>query len=765
MPVNTHSIFDADAIPISRLFNSEGGNAGYRIPVYQRPYDWDRKNLKRLFEDVVAGLNWRNHDPNSLTFLGSIILLEDISEPSFDGVSLSVIDGQQRLTTISLLATQLIEFLDFHKSHIDGIIENKIILNWLTDELKFVMNKCHDLVFGQIKDDDMRHHPFPRIVREENDVRATAVRDSNYESPISSFIIDYSIAVLNGNRNITNKLLESSHYDVLKGKVEYIRELIINLTRIDEDSNFGISLPSLSSFEKKGFKDLFKKLPDDQTESNKILSGIQKENNTILSSLRLVSFTYFLMDKVVITSVKVKNEKYAFDIFDSLNTTGEPLTAIQTFKPQVIRFENQRSKKYLGSHSEMNYKNIEKYIDQPKTTEQKQYRSKELVIAFALYKTGSKISMKLDDQRRYLNGNFQKLDSVKQGKNTLKESFVAELAQVTAFFDCFWGGEKIISQLPQVENRNRILMCIQFLADMKMKMSISVLCRFYNLSTKNGNWKIFEDAVLAFTSYTILRRSATGRTDGIDTDIRNIMEHGIKGSEDATPLCLGLENDNPEVSVQNFKKYLKYYLDKKGVNEKEDWINKLINQPLYQSSPSLCKMILFLATHNSMLDGEELYKLRKVKQSSQKSLLDINSWKNTDFSSVEHIAPQKGQSNEWDLKVYSRPEIVHSIGNLTMLPVEENAALSNKSWANKKILFKAFASETIEEVKDQIEYAKKMGINYNSKTKALLTEKAIHLPFAANICNVSDWNYEVITERGKNLASLAWYEISSWLNL
>jgi hypothetical protein len=34
--------------------------------------------------------------------------------------------------------------------------------------------------------------------------------------------------------------------------------------------------------------------------------------------------------------IVAKKEEYAFEMFDSLNTTGDPLTAFETFKPKVV---------------------------------------------------------------------------------------------------------------------------------------------------------------------------------------------------------------------------------------------------------------------------------------------------------------------------------------------------------------------------------------------------------------------------------------------
>ncbi len=76
----------------------------YQIPIYQRNYAWGRENCKRLLEDIIRAGTPQN--PNH--FIGSVIIREE-SAPV--GVSVySVIDGQQRMTTITLLLLALMEY-------------------------------------------------------------------------------------------------------------------------------------------------------------------------------------------------------------------------------------------------------------------------------------------------------------------------------------------------------------------------------------------------------------------------------------------------------------------------------------------------------------------------------------------------------------------------------------------------------------------------------------------------------------------------------
>ncbi len=74
----------------------EGSDKRFVVPVYQRNYDWRTENCKQLFDDLVRIVkrHRRSH------FFGSLV-----SYFNHDGEheEFLVIDGQQRLTTVSLL--------------------------------------------------------------------------------------------------------------------------------------------------------------------------------------------------------------------------------------------------------------------------------------------------------------------------------------------------------------------------------------------------------------------------------------------------------------------------------------------------------------------------------------------------------------------------------------------------------------------------------------------------------------------------------------
>ena len=79
--------------PVSTLLDIESGVV-YAIPRYQREYTWSRAQWDALFEDLL--------DNELHYFLGSIICINQ-SQDALTVQSLELVDGQQRMTTMSLL--------------------------------------------------------------------------------------------------------------------------------------------------------------------------------------------------------------------------------------------------------------------------------------------------------------------------------------------------------------------------------------------------------------------------------------------------------------------------------------------------------------------------------------------------------------------------------------------------------------------------------------------------------------------------------------
>lgn len=102
-------IDSVNACAVSLLLGVEN-QIVYRIPPYQREYTWNKTHWEQLLDDVL--------DSPKGYFLGSIICInqqKDVTEVA----ELELVDGQQRMTTLSILLTALYALLNEHKDELD----------------------------------------------------------------------------------------------------------------------------------------------------------------------------------------------------------------------------------------------------------------------------------------------------------------------------------------------------------------------------------------------------------------------------------------------------------------------------------------------------------------------------------------------------------------------------------------------------------------------------------------------------------------------
>jgi uncharacterized protein with ParB-like and HNH nuclease domain len=107
--------------PVSQLFDTNS-RVVYAIPRYQREYIWSKPQWEHLFDDV------QENAPGY--FLGSIICINQ-SADTLSVQKLEVVDGQQRLTTLSLLFAAVFHSLKKDENDLEPKYQAKLFnLMW-----------------------------------------------------------------------------------------------------------------------------------------------------------------------------------------------------------------------------------------------------------------------------------------------------------------------------------------------------------------------------------------------------------------------------------------------------------------------------------------------------------------------------------------------------------------------------------------------------------------------------------------------------------
>ena len=102
------------------------------VPIYQRTYSWSEKECLQLWEDI---LRTGSNDAISVHFVGSIVYVEKGLFTVIGQPPLLVIDGQQRLTTVTLLIEALARTLG-DREPVDGFSAKKLRNYYLLNSLE-----------------------------------------------------------------------------------------------------------------------------------------------------------------------------------------------------------------------------------------------------------------------------------------------------------------------------------------------------------------------------------------------------------------------------------------------------------------------------------------------------------------------------------------------------------------------------------------------------------------------------------------------------
>ena len=191
-------IFTPSSKSIINLF---AGPVSYQIPSYQRPYSWDTERVEQLWEDLLSAFEENSEE----YFLGSIILIKK-GDNNFE-----VVDGQQRMTTLTILFCVL---RDVYYNNLTDKTKANLVLgrikNLETDEkrLKFKTQSHHQNKFEQeiINGIDFNRKRSKKEFEDNPFINAAYVfreKINSSETKILNTIEDFTHYILNKVRVIT----------------------------------------------------------------------------------------------------------------------------------------------------------------------------------------------------------------------------------------------------------------------------------------------------------------------------------------------------------------------------------------------------------------------------------------------------------------------------------------------------------------------------------------------------------------------------------
>lgn len=212
----------------------------FAIPIYQRNYDWALAQCKKLLSDIIeAGSN----EKIAAHFVGSIVYVHDGVYSASGLTELTIIDGQQRLTTITLIYIALFRLAQkLNKQNEVNRIQKTYLINEFSQEeeklkLKPTENNKEALRFIMNSTDEEEFKGYSKII-ENFDYFKSAINAENFEviqHGLSKLIV-VDIA-LDRDKDNPQRIFESLNSTGLElSQADLIRNYILmGLSRTNQD--------------------------------------------------------------------------------------------------------------------------------------------------------------------------------------------------------------------------------------------------------------------------------------------------------------------------------------------------------------------------------------------------------------------------------------------------------------------------------------------------------------------------------------------------
>ena len=734
-------IFKPATRDLLTLFSSNG--VIFQIPSYQRNYAWTKTDVVRLVKDIEEGfLRLDNTSPlQSLCFLGSIITVNISDKLDQTNCPLNVVDGQQRLTTTMLFLLSINTFLYEAYSELKEL--STYLRKWLKDEIDDVHEKTINCLFEtKIRELEAWEY-MPKIAREGLDTLSFRKDRYNYSSPVAKFLYQYVEYILSRNDGdaFSWKLNASEEEIGINNALSAINEELKSASYL-KDTCASSLLGTLTNFY--NLKDF-----DLETIKSDIKKVPESEFDKIEKLIKVISLSKYVFTNVVITEVRTY-EKYQFDAFESLNTAGVPLTALDIFRAKALSNND-----LLVSSDIEKLNSIDSYtLSIPHKSRSKV--SREIVTSFISYISGIKTEDHLSWQRNKL---IDLYDNARYKKYT--SSLIDSLKEVVDFRKNFWDKKELTNQLDDYTDRDEVLVYFDYFRELDSTRTIPILTRMVNVFTGESLVR----CIRALASFTLLWRLAHPNTSGIDSVYRKLM----LGSSSFKPFCVGAESKNDLLSETEFLNFLESELRRKKIETYSAWANKSKGIRIYDVSKPSVKLALLSSYHRSKLvdKNDFIITQRGVKTSTSNNLLNLSAWRSERYATIEHIAPQNiKNAKDWDARIYQDGEVLpNCLGNLTLLPEAENTAIGNNNWRVKKQYFKCFVAEDVTEVDLMLDELHKSGLTVKNAIKSLMRENHALGLIVQSLLNVEEWNRSSIEKRQQNLSELIWDSSAEALNL
>jgi len=752
--MSPQSIFDHDSPTLGQLISRRG--QCFYVPTYQRGFTWGPEQIERFFEDLYAGVDRVALGDNPATFLGSVIFFagKNAVQPrntnALPTEVLHVVDGQQRLTTSLLMYSVLMRAVsqvlaELSATHMPDSHPDPTT-TWLEEILQHLHGRLLDTLHFDDGRGDAEYNLKPRMIRQSTDKWGNNETDARYDSDIAWYLhaIARDAAPMG-----TQEPTISPHRPHLMLALQLINSAVIAIAAGEVDCTALAELEYVNNDD--ACDRLLERLERAPVEASSF-SALQRRGT------RLATIASFLLSQVRVIEVRAPNEEYAFTLFEPLNTTGQPLTPVETMRPLVVQAEG-GSSSFIDSPSAKHLAIVDQYLHEELGATQRVRRLDALVTSFALLERGEKVGRGLLEQRSFLRRPYEPPAGTSLQE---KRAFSQGLATTANFLNDVWDDDAPPMALLGSDHTR---LCLEVLTTTRHTIALPLLIRFFEKAEETNepaDVEAFQHVLRSVTAFWVLWRTARTTTSGIDTVHRRLIREGH--ADTGLPSLSRAETSHQDlptaVEVRNALRGV--LLRKLRITSPEDWVNMVASQSVYQTAKALARYLLLLAHDDAIADENSRGQCRRGAVGCA-STLNVGTW-NAHYT-IEHMAPQAfdAADTSYERAIYD-DGLTDRLGNLLLLPAGINQAIGNRTWPDKWAIYRVLSSPDPQERQDGLNNAGLTAIGRKSRE---LIESGDYMPFCQFVSLLPEGeslSADFIQERTRNLAALAWERLWSSLS-
>lgn len=693
------------------VFDFLSRSPNFTIPEYQREFSWSEDNVDQLIDDIAQGVSKleksqpvdERRDSGS-KFLGCIIHWdrEAVANEDYHPVTsinyisrvYELIDGQQRVSTITLLLCELYFQIESIIERLDDTInEEKSLIQFL----EHIQDSWLLTRFSRTGSSGASPARRPSIIRQGTDkwIHSGAHK---YESSISLYVHNILVTLGQG-RPLTQPI------DLGADIKSVATRLKMRLEDYAESDN---EILDAKYDQTELFSEMY--AGRNPVDIERYLATNPANKTPIGQAISLIAFTHYLLNYCAFTVIKSPNQDTALDMFQSLNATGVQLTAVQLLKPLVSHTFRSNATQFKNSQTFILFEEVNNWLNSGRNSSKKTHT---FFLKFGLAIFGDEPLNSLSSQRSWLLRTYREFTS--NGTDLDKaEEFVRIMKHCVDYLDAFYfqNRETLFQDSPPPHRGSRstydqfklvhlasstsymlsppAITCMMFLIDSKHDLAHSFLVLFYtkfqevDAAAARDAKDEFEKMVLKVSACFVLWRALfPGKyPDSAYRKILGTLSYNRPGFDGKAKIM-----HRPLISE------LMKGLDSASVSRRDIKDRFSSGLKYRQGALSLIRFVLILAADNRVP--------RPVTHTSPTNHglveFDVSGpdyifpdiWLGAEYKSIEHVAPQKllGHSGstvpEWSNTFTNASDSIHSIGNLTLLSIGLNASVPEDTQSKK----------------------------------------------------------------------------------